>query len=69
MRRIEARRRKVRPLRLRFFQSFASRRHQFNHPIERSTIHLLGQGHEALGGVGAFDDFCFDVRQDRRERL
>ena len=48
MRRIEARRRKVSPLMLRFSQSLAKRRHRFNHAIERSTIHRLGNARKPL---------------------
>src|ERR1035437_3797663 len=43
MRRIEARRRKMRALRLRFSQSLASLRQRLNQAIERSTIHRLGK--------------------------
>src|SRR5207344_1563680 len=42
MRRIEARRRKARPLRLRFSQSFASLRHRLSQAIVRSTIQRRG---------------------------
>ena len=50
MRRMEAKRRKVRPLRLRFSQSLAKRRHRLNHAIERSTIHRLGSLTKPLAG-------------------
>lgn len=40
---IEARRRKARPLRLRFSQSFANRLHRPSQAKVRSTTHLLGR--------------------------
>jgi len=43
MRRIEARRKKARPLRLRFSQSLASLRQRLSHAIVRSTIQRLGR--------------------------
>jgi len=48
MRRIEARRRKMRALRLRFSQSLAKRRHRFNQAIDRSTIQRLGKATKPL---------------------
>jgi hypothetical protein len=43
MRRIEARRKKASPLRLRFSQSLASRRQRLSQAMVRSTIHRLGR--------------------------
>src|SRR5262245_55288561 len=43
MNRIEARRRKARPLRLRFSQSFASRRQRLSQAMVRSTIQRFGR--------------------------
>src|SRR6202163_5135666 len=42
MRRMEARRRKIRALRLRFSQSLASLRQRFNQAMVRSTIQRFG---------------------------
>jgi hypothetical protein len=43
MRRIDARRKKARALRLRFSQSLASLRQRLSQAMERSTIHRLGK--------------------------
>src|SRR5258705_13741334 len=43
MKRMEARRRNARPLRLRFSQSLASLRHRLSHAMVRSTIQRLGR--------------------------
>jgi hypothetical protein len=43
MRRIEARRKKARPLRLRFSQSFASLRQRLSQAMVRSKIQRLGR--------------------------
>jgi hypothetical protein len=43
MRRIEARRKKASPLRLRFSQSFASLRQRLSQAMVRSTIQRLGR--------------------------
>src|ERR1035437_1200908 len=43
MRRMDARRRKIRPLRLRFSQSLASRRQRLSHAMVRSMIHRRGR--------------------------
>jgi len=58
----------MRELMFRFSQSLASLRQRFSHPMLRSTIHRLGERDEALGAAGPFDDFGFEVRQNRRER-
>src|ERR1700689_1011096 len=52
MRRIEARRRKMRALMFRFSQSLASLRQRFNHPMLRSTIHRLGSATKPLAPRG-----------------
>ena len=48
MRRIEARRKNARPLRLRFSQSLASLRQRLSQAMVRSTIHRLGSTTNAL---------------------
>ena len=69
MRRIDARRKNASALRLRFSQSFASRRQRFeprNRPFDDPTA---WKHHKSFGVIGALDDFSFEMGEDFRQGL
>ena len=70
---MEASLRKASAVRLRFSQSLANRRQRLSQAMVRSVPDLirdpaLGQRHEPLAPIGAFDDLGFEMRQDAGER-
>src|SRR5450755_2601354 len=69
MRRIEARRRKARPLRLRFSQSFASLRHRLSPGDCTLDDPALGHHDESFDLIRALDDFGFELRQNFAQGL
>ena len=69
MRRIEARRKKARPLRLRFSQSLASLRQRLSHANGALNDPAFGQVNKSFGLPRAFDDLRLDGWQDVSKRL
>jgi hypothetical protein len=69
MRRIDVRRRNASALRLRFSQSFASRRQRLSYAIVRSTTPTAWKHHKSFGSIGALDDFSFEMGKDFRQGL